>query len=170
MGMTDVYNTVFDFLTPANSAIPYLGVVYKALPKVQNEAELFEFVPPGTGVGALIYIFITARNETRIAYGGEHSGRKFVPYTVSLLCVMKSDLERADDGQEAFNVFIDGLVDRIRSNRNAGNPNYVFEWGEGGLHAGPDIDIQFPVPRTSRGGVMVFQAVCKVTTIEIDVT
>jgi len=170
MGMVDVYNTVFDFLTPANSGIPYLGTVYKALPKVENESELFSFVPPGTGVGALIYMFIASRNETRIAYGGEHNGRKLVPYTVSLLCVLKSDLARADDGQEAFNVFIDGLVDRIRFNRNAGNANYIFEWGEGGLNAGPDIDIQFPVPRTSRGGVMVFQAVCKVTTIEIDDT
>lgn len=170
MGMQNVYDTIVSFLDPQNSGIPYLGAVYLGLPKIQDESDLFNFVPPGSMVGALIYPFITSRNETRIALGGSHDGRKWVEYVVSMLCVMKSDLERADDGQKQFNIFIDGLVDHIRDNRNAGDASVVFQWGEGSMRGGPDIDIQFPVPKTASGGVMVFQAVCKVKVAEIDQT
>src|ERR1035437_2591525 len=143
MGMTTVYDTIYDYLTPENSNITYLGAVYPALPKISNEEDLFSFSPPGTGVGAIIYEFITAKSETRIALGGPHDGRKWVPYTLSLLCILKSDLPEAKAGQAAFNQFVDSLTDRVRAARNGGNPNFIFQWGEGGVNGGPDIDFQF---------------------------
>lgn len=170
MGMATVYEAISSFLDPTTSGITYLGEIYSALPKVANENDLFNFVPPGTGVGAIIYTFISNRSETRIALGGAHDGRKWVQYGLTLLCVMKSDLQTAAEGQATFNTFLDSLIDYIRSNRNAGDPSVVFQWGEGGQRGGPDIDIQLPVPKTADGGVTVFQAVCKVAVIEIDNT
>lgn len=168
--MESVYQTVSNFLDPTTSGITYLGTVYTGLPKVSDESDLFNFVPPGTGVGALIYTFIADKHETRIALGGPHDGRKWVEYTLSLLCVMKSDLETATEGQGAFNKFIDSLTNYIRDNRNAGDPGVVFQWGEGSERGGPDIDFQFPVPKTASGGVMLFQAVGKVKVVEVDDT
>jgi hypothetical protein len=167
MPKTEVRNALYKYLEPANSNIKYLGTVYPALPKVSNESDLFNFVPPGTGVGALIYMFIEHQEETRIAFGGPHSGRKFRPYSLSLLCILKSDLSDASAGQVAFDEFIDSLTASIESDRNAGDPSVIFQWGEGGQRAGPDIRIDYPVPKTVNGQVMLFQAVVRVTVCEI---
>ena len=167
MGMTQVYNAIYQYLTPENSNITYLSTVYPALPKVSSEGDLFSFIPAGTGVGAIIYMFVANKSETRIALGGPHDGRKWVPYTMSLLCVMKSDLAQASDGQVAFNQFIDSLTRSIRANRNAGDADVIFSWGEGGVNGGVDIEFDFPVPKTAQGGVMLFQAVCKVQVVEV---
>jgi hypothetical protein len=172
--MEEVYDAVYEYLKPENSNIPYLGAIYKALPRVSNEADLFNFVPPGTGVGVVIYLFCERKNETRIALGGLHDGRKWVPFSMSLLCIMKSDLPRSDAGQAAFNQFVDGLTDYVRADRNAGTgttPNArIFQWGEGGENGGPDIEFEFPVPKTADGGVMLFQCVARIQTIQVDDT
>ena len=167
MGMVEVYNAIENYLTPTNSNITYLGAVYPALPKVSDESDLFAFVPPGTGVGAVMYTFVESREETRIALGGPHNGRKFRPYTLSLLCIFKSDLPTSAAGQAAFNVFIDSLTQSIENNRIANAPGVIFSWGEGGINGGPDIRFEFPVPKTAKGGVMLFQAVCRITVVEI---
>lgn len=167
MSKTSVRNAVFDYLKPETSGITYLGALYPALPKVPNESDLFNFVPAGTGVGAVIYMFIESQEETRIALGGIHDGRKWRPYSLSLLCVMKSDLDNPVDGQIAFDLFIDSLTEYIEADRNAGNPQVVFQWGEGGVNGGPDLRFDFPVPKTLDGGVMVFQAVGHITTVEV---
>lgn len=167
MSKSAVRQAIYDYLTPENSNITYLGSLYPALPKVSNESDLFNFVPPGTGVGVVMYMFIESQDETRIALGGPHDGRKWRPYTLSLLCVMKSDLTSSADGQVAFDLFIDSLTEYIEADRNAGNPQVVFQWGEGGVNGGPDLRFDFPVPKTADGGVMLFQAVGKVTTVEV---
>lgn len=167
MPKTEVRNALYAYLEPSVSHITYLGSVYPALPKVANESDLFNFVPPGTGVGAVMYMFIENQEETRIAFGGPKSGRKFRPYGLSLLCVMKSDLAQASDGQAAFDEFIDSLTGYIEADRNAGDPSVIFQWGEGSEHAGPDIHIDYPVPKTVNGGVMLFQAIVRVTVCEV---
>jgi hypothetical protein len=168
-----------NYLTPENSGIAYLGTVYPALPKVSNESDLFQFVPPGTGVGVIIYMFIENQEESRVALGGQHGGRKFRHYGLSLLCIMKSDLSSSADGQAAFNEFIDDLTAAIQADRNAGTEaaslggfgpyvgtGVVWQWGEGSMLGGPDIHIEYPVPKTAEGGVQLFQAVVRVTVAE----
>src|ERR1039458_3511326 len=141
MGMVEVYNAIEAYLKPENSNIQYLGAVYPALPRVADESDLFSFVPPGTGVGAIIYLFCERKSETRIALGGPQDGRKWVPFSLSLLCIMKSDLPSSKDGQAAFNQFVDSLTRYVRADRNAGNPSVIFEWGDGGsTSGGPDIE------------------------------
>ena len=167
MPKTEVRNALYAYLEPSVSAITYLGSLYPALPKVANESDLFNFVPPGAGVGAVMYMFIENQDETRIALGGPSQGRKFRPYGLSLLCVLKSDLADAASGQAAFDLFIDSLTNYIEADRNAGDPTVIFQWGEGGVGGGPDIQIEYPVPKTVNGGVMLFQAVVRVTVCEV---
>ena len=120
MGMSDVYGAIAYYLDPVNSNIQYLGSVYPALPKTAQESDLFTFTPPGEGLGAIIYMHVASKYDDRIALGGEHDGRKFIPYTLSLLCTFKSDLPQASDAQAAFNKFIDALDAYIRADRTAG--------------------------------------------------
>lgn len=179
MPKTDVRNALLYYLTPENSNITYLGTVYPALPKVSNESDLFNFVPPGTGVGAIVYMFIENQEENRVALGGQHGGRKFRHYGLSLLCILKSDLPSSADGQAAFDLFIDSLTARIQADRNAGTEavalggtgpyagtGVVWQWGEGSMLGGADIHIEYPVPKTADGGVQLFQAVVRVTVAE----
>jgi hypothetical protein len=167
MPKTQVTDALYAYLEPSASHISTLGAVYTALPKVANESDLFKFVPPGTGLGTVIYLFIENQEETRIALGGARSGRKFRPYGLSLLCIMKSDLANPVDGQAAFNEFIDSLTNYIEADRNAGDPSVIFQWGEGGVNGGPDLRIEYPVPKTVNGGVMLFQAIVRVTVCEV---
>jgi len=167
MPKSEVRQALYEYLRPENSHITSLGTVYPALPKVANESDLFNFVPPGAGVGAVMYMFIENQEETRIALGGPQQGRKFRPYGLSLLCVLKSDLQTSAEGQVAFDYFIDSLTGYIEADRNAGDPTVIFQWGEGGVGGGPDIRIDYPVPKTVNGGVMLFQAIVRVTVCEI---
>jgi hypothetical protein len=179
MPKTEVTQALQWYLTPENSGITYLGAVYPALPKVSNEADLFNFVPDGTGVGALIYLFCDHQQEQRIALAGQHNGRKLRTYNFTFLCILKSDLEQASDGQAAFNVFMDSLIAYIQADRNAGTESplvggkgpyagsgVVFQMGEGGINEGVDIEVDYPVPKTADGGVMLFQSVLRLIVLE----
>jgi len=167
------------YLTPENSNIQYLGKVYSALPRIANEDDLFNFVPAGTQVGAIIYMFLADQTETRIALGGQHNGRKFREYTLTLLCIMKTVLNDEEAEQLAFDTFIDDLTGWIQADRNAwteavelgGQGPYagtgvIFQWGEGGINEGPDIHFDYPVPHTIDGGVMIHQAIGRVNVCE----
>ena len=138
------------------------------MPKVGNEADLFNFVPPGTVTGVAIYMFIESQRETRIAMGGPHSGNKMREYALTLLCIMKSNAETSVAGQAALDEFVDSLTSLIEDNRNAGSPpSVVWQWGEGGLNQGPDIQIDYPVPKTINGQQMLFQAVVRLNVCEV---
>lgn len=168
MPKTQVRQAVASFLDPnLGSNITYLGNVYQALPKVANEEDLYNLQPPGQGVGAVIYCFIENQREHRIADGGAHSGKKFRIYGLGLLCILKSDLTDSLAGEEAFDAFIDSLTARIQSDRNAGAPSVVFQWGEGTDRGGDDLRFDYPIPKTLKGGVQLFQAVGRVTVCEV---
>lgn len=167
------------YLDPAQSNIPYLGKVYTALPRIASENDLFNYVPPGTQVGAIIYMFIAGQSERRIALGGQHDGHKMREYTLTLFCIMKTSLQDEVEEQLAFDTFLDGLTSWIQADRNAwtealnqggqgpyGGSGYIFQWGEGSELGGTDIRFEYPVPHTVDGGIMLHQAVGHVTVCE----
>jgi hypothetical protein len=174
MPLTEVTNAIFNFLDPnQGSGITWLGSVYPALPKVANEADLFNYTPPGLGNGAVIYLAFTSSSEQRIELTGPvnpafNGQGKAVPYDLVLLCIFKSDQLQASDCQVAYNQFEDSLIGRIRSDRNAGDPSVVFQWGEGELKgAAADVKVERSIPKTMDGGVMLFHTVIHITTIEV---
>jgi len=167
MPKSEVRAAIANYLDPVNSSITYLGSVYQALPQVANESDLFYLQPAGQGIGAVIYVFIESQLERRIAMDGPHNGRKLRPYELALLCILKSDLASSLGGQVAFDTFIDSLTAYIEADRNAGDPAVIFSWGEGEAIGAPDLHFQYPVPKTSKGGVTLFQAVGRVTVLEI---
>lgn len=168
------------YLDPEQSNISYLGKVYPALPRIASEDDLFNFVPPGTQVGAVIYMFLADQVEQRIALGGQHQGVKMRTYSLTLFCIMKTMLDDEVAEQAAFDTFVDSLTGWIQADRNAWTEaqslggqgpfvgtGVVWQWGEG---AGPDggIDIRFEyfVPHTIDGGVMLHQALGHISVCE----
>lgn len=169
MGKAAVLQAVVDFLDPSQgSNITYLSTVYAALPKVANEDDLFQLQPPGSGIGAVVYVFIEGHHEwLEELVGIRNDGLgKLRAYTVGLLCILKSDLETALEGQTAFDEFMDSLLARIQSSRTAGDAGVIWQWGLGDTHNPMDLRFDYPVPRQARGGVMLYQAVGRVTALE----
>lgn len=180
MPLSEVSDAVYEFLEPSASGITYLGVVYRSLPKVAQESDLFTNTFPGLGLGATIYMFFENQSERRIALGGPPppyggGGVKWRDYTLAMLIVFKSDQPDTIDGQIAYMEFIDSLTARIEANRAAGTDaaQYggdgsarVFQWGEGGTNGGVDIQIEHYVPRTLSGGVTIFQGLARVNVSE----
>ena len=167
MGLSAVSNAIAAFLAPSVAGITNYGTIYQALPKVANEQDLFLNSFDGAGLGATIYLFPESQREDRIALGGPHDGRKIRNYVIGLLIVFKSDLSKTVDGQLAFNTFMDQLTTRIQSDRNAGDPSVIFSFGEGERFGGADLEFQYFVPRTLKGGVTIFQSVGHVFAVEI---
>lgn len=175
MPLSEVSNAIAQFLDPSVSGIDNYGVIYQALPKIANEADIFTNTYPGAGVGATLYMFFIDQKETRIALGGAHNGRKFRTYTLAINIIFKSDLDDTVSGQLLYNTFIDQLTARIQSDRTAGTApslqygGVVFQWGEGGgpTAGGPDIELTHYVPRTQHGGVTIFQSLLHVSVCEI---
>lgn len=166
MPKSQVRQAIANYLDPFRSSIAYLSTVYQALPKVANEDGLFKLQPAGQGTGAEIFLFIEDQQEWRDSDGGPHDGIKLRSYTVSMLCIFKSDLPSTTEGQVQFDEFIDSLTAYIQADRNAGDPSVVWQWGEGDTKGGVDLRFQYPIPKTLSGGVVIYQAVGRVMAIE----
>ena len=180
MSLGAVSEAIYNYLEPSASGIQNLGALYRALPKVANESDLFQFTPPGLAVGANMYMFCTDQHEKRIALGGPPApygggGVKFVEYTFAFLIYFKSDQNDTLDGQIAYDAFKDDFTDRVRANRTAGTDNaayggdgsaVVFQWAEGGVDGGTDVQAQHFVPRTIDGGAVLFQSLYHINVCE----
>ena len=180
MPLSEVSDAVYRYLQPSASNIPNFGTLYQSLPKVANEADLFTNSFPGLGLGATIYMFFTSQRERRIALGGPPppyggGGNKWRVYELALLILFKSDLPETIDGQLAYNRFIDDLTARVQANRSAGTnaPQYggdgtgtIFQWGEGDVNGGDDLQFEHFVPRTIDGGVTLFQSLAHLKVCE----
>lgn len=172
MSKYSVTQGIYEYIKPDNSNIPNLGVVYTALPRVANEADLFTNTFSGLGFGAAIYLFITRQSARRIAMGGPHSGNKFRIYDTGMLIIFKSPIDvETWDAQNNFDQFIDSLTEFIQANRTPNIPTSdIFQWGEGNETGGIDIQIDYTIPRTINGESLLFQAVLHVNACEILIT
>lgn len=181
MPMASVNEAIYNFLKPEASNIPNLGVVYRSLPKVANEADLFQNTFPGLGVGGAFYLFLSSQRERRIAFGGPPppyggGGNKMRMYDLSILMILKSDLPQTEDGWIQYMSMVDGLTQRVQSNRAAGTnaaqyggdgSGIIFSMGEGNaISGGDDIVIDHFIPRTIDGGVVIFQGLAKLQVAE----
>lgn len=170
MPKTQVRQAIYDYLQPSVSNITYLGTLFSSLPKVANEAALYNLQPPGQGFGAMIFMHIEDQSERMIDFSGKTKGpsQKLREYTLVLLCIFKSDLPGVDAGQAAFDTFIDSLTGYIEADVTAGTRGSpVFQWGLGDSETyGPDLRFTYPVPTTDNGGVTLYQAVGRVQVSE----
>ena len=151
-----------------DGTIPFLVNVFGFPAKVTSEQELY-LQDPGIQVGANIFCYLPTNRDRRVALGGAHGGRKMVVFEVMLRCFMLSQQPKSQDAGADNESFLDGLVTAIRQDRNAGNPSQVFEWGEGVLTGGDDIEVTSYYPQSVDGlqGATLTLSDCRVTALEI---
>lgn len=159
---TAARTAIQSYLDPANSDIDYLGKVYAHPAKFSPEGDFFENTDPGHTTGAVVYLYLQRQSEQRAALGGSHSGRKVTTFDLVLDCFIRSTSNLSEDCGEAADAFLDALVDRIRADRNAGDPSVIFQWGEGSTVGGRDIEIEALYPRTIMGAQKVTQVYASV--------
>lgn len=128
MSRATVRQAVVSFFQPP--AVGGLNKVYSSAPKRIAGPEFREGQPSGTFSGAVGVVHLSAENEQRIAIGGEHSGKKWVHYTVELQVFLHSIHTHAEDAMADFDSVIDGVKERLRSDRRLDDWPIIFEAGE----------------------------------------
>jgi hypothetical protein len=151
------------------AGIEHLNSVKPFPAKFTGDMEFYDEDEPGISSGAIMFIYFQAEQETRIALGGAHNGRKAVEYTVSLDCFMRSQHKRSEDAGRDNETFIDALVSAIRADRQAGAPNVIFQWGEGTFPGSADLSVESYYPKLLNGGVSATQiySTVRVSVLEI---
>lgn len=169
MSRASVRQAIADYLTASNvtglgSAIPYPE-------KVTPEGDFIGTQPPGTAGGAVVYVHFDEQSERRIGLGGPLDsaapGLKMRQYLVVLICVYHSMKPSAAQVGADNDAFLDSLVAAIQSNRNAGSPGTVFQWGEGDDLGGPDVEVRSEMPRQLRNQMTQVFSTVHVTALEL---
>lgn len=88
------------------------------------------------------------------------------PHKCTLICLMNSKKAKTGDVGADNDAFLDSLVNAIEANRNAGNPQAVFQWGEGDTLYGMDIQIDTHLPRPIRMQTSRVFSLVEVTILE----
>ncbi len=165
MSRKTIRAAVGDYLSNAN--VTNLTKVFPQPPKFTSGGTFFEGQDPGHGSGAVIYLHLREQSERRIALGGIKSGNKLRPYMLGLICVFRSKKKDTQEVGDDNDDFLDSLVAAIENDRNAGNPNAVFQWGEGDTLYGIDIRVSAEMPRPIRMQMTQVFSVVEVTVLEM---
>jgi hypothetical protein len=152
MGRAEVREAIGTYL--AGAGVTMLGAVFQHPPKFTTEGDFVQGETPGTASGGVIYIHLQEQAERRLGLGGQLNtadpGLKIRQYLVELICVFRSKKANSEQVGYDNDAFLDGIVDAILENRTAGNPDVVFQWGEGDDLGTLDIRVVSEMPRTIR--------------------
>ena len=160
----------------ANAGIQGLSTIYAYPPKITPEGMFYVGQVPGTFEGAIVFTFIERQSEKREALGGPQSGEKFVTYNFVFSCYFRSTQGQAEVAGLNNDAFLDSFQEAIRASRTAGLPagdgGGVWQWGEGGINGGVDIQIESDLPVLLGGAQEVTQtfSTIRVTVLEQDNT
>lgn len=180
MSRATVRKQIVQYLAPPNTlpVIEFCTEVLAQPPKVtlESQFDLGEW----NGSAGLIFVSLTGQSERRIAFGGspqDGGGRKERSYDCSLLVVMRSSKQQAQEVGDDFDEMLDSLTARIQSSRNAGSTTTtgaeaplgtIFQWGEGDtISGGDDIIIETGLPHTIKGSLTEVIGSVRLTVIEI---
>lgn len=176
MSRTTVRQQIVDYLAPPGvpSVVEFMSACLAHPPKVTTE-DTFDLGVMG-GSGCVVFVYLPLQSEKRIALGGPHGGRKWREYEVTLLAVMRSAKDKAEDVDADNDAFLDSLVERIQADRNFGTtlgdgqevlPGMIFQAGEGNDTGGTDIVVDVALPGTIRGQLTQIISTVKITVAEV---
>lgn len=159
MSRAQVRSQLVQFLSTA-TAIPDLNQVFSSFPKQIN----FQVnAQAGQKSRAAAVVFISGESEQRIALGGATSGKKRVDYNVVVEVYHHSLQNNAEDAMNDFDLTIDGIKDRLRSDHRFGDTNGNLIW----QGAEPAIDVEYSEPATSERGATECWAVIRFQVTQI---
>ena len=148
-GRAAVRAQLVEFL--ANPPIANLNQVMPSFPKFINfEVNAF----PGQMTRSAAVIYIADEYETRLSLGGptpnvgQTNGWKRVDYTVIIQLFTLSFHRNSLDVMNDFDIIVDNIKERLRSNHNFGDPTGNLVW----QGAEPVIQARYGEPSTEKEG------------------
>lgn len=165
-----VRQAIADYLTKGidQGSIEFLSTVYQHAPKLANENDFYSAQIPGTGSGAVIFIFIGPTTRQRTSPGARaanntYGGWKWIEYQIGLMCYLRSVKPEAEEAGQDNDAFLDSLIDWIQADRNLGTApetvltgaavplGAIFQAGEGGLTPGQtDLTVHSLLPKVNK--------------------
>ena len=167
MSRATVREAITKYLNGAG--ITNLSTVKPFPAKFTPEMEFYAGEDPGHSSGAILYIYFERESEKRVAFGGAHSGKKAVEYSVVLDCFLRSTHKKSEDAGTDNEQFLDSLISAIRADRNAGAPEVIFQWGEGMFPGSSDIEVSSYYPRQLNGAASATQIYSSVRVAVIEI-
>lgn len=143
MSRAQVRSQLVTFLQGAN--IDGLNQVFSSFPKRIN---FQQGAKPGQRSRAAAVVFIEDEVETRLALGGATNGIKRIDYSVAVQVFHHSLQNDPIAAMDDFDIVIDGVKDRLRSDHRFGDPTGTLIW----QGAEPAIDVSYGVPRAVENG------------------
>lgn len=128
MSRQTVRSAVVDYFAPPT--VSGLNKVFPAAPKRIEGTAFRDGQPAGTESGAVGIVNLVSEWEERIAIGGEHSGKKWVHYTVELQIFLHSIRRLSEEAMQDFDEVIDGVKAALRADRRLDDWPVIFEAGE----------------------------------------
>jgi hypothetical protein len=159
MSRSNVRAQLASFLSTATS-IPDLNQVFTSFPKQIN----FQVgAQAGQRSRAAAVVFIERESESRIALGGATSGKKRIDYDVVVEVYHHSLQSNAEDAMDDFDLTIDGIKDRLRSDHRFGDTSGDIIW----QGAEPQLSVEYSEPSTSDRGATETWAVIRFQVTQI---
>ena len=148
-----VTNAIATYLNGAG--VTSLSNVFPYPAKFTPEGEFYEGEDPGTQDGALIFMRLGTQRSKRIELRGfTDPGGKMMTFTLTLTIIHRSSKQKTQDAGADNDAFLDSLIAAIEASKTAGpSDGTVFQWGEGGINGGEDLDLEVYYPRPIKAGV-----------------
>jgi len=164
--------------TVRNQIVAYLGAagipnvgpnsVKTFPPKITDEGDFYLDATPGSGLGVIIFPYIERQSEKRIELTGATGGGKEITYEFVFTCIFRASTPKAEDGAAANEAFLDALTNAIRASKNCGGGGPIFQWGEGSVNGGTDLDVNCYYPKQLNASqITQVVSTVRVTVIEI---
>jgi hypothetical protein len=103
----------------------------------------------------MIFMRLEQQRERRIELRGATGGGKMITYQLALTILFRSSKKKTQDAGADNDAFLDSLLGAIRASKTAGtNDGTVFQWGEGSINGGEDVDLTVYYPRPINGGII----------------
>lgn len=142
VGRTQVRSTLATFIQPP--AVDGINQVFTSFPK-RIDFQVNALAGERNRCAAVIHI--ESETETRIAVGGAFNGWKRVDYTVVIQLFHHSLEREAEDAMDNFDIVVDNLKEKLRSDHNFGDPSGTLVW----QGAEPIIDAVYGEPVSQKG-------------------
>jgi hypothetical protein len=153
-----------------NAGITYLGSVKTFPAKFTPEGDFYANEDPGHAQGCIVFPYIERQSERRIELTGATGGGKEITYEVVFTCIFRSSKKKTEDAGTDAETFLDSFTNAIRASKNCGGSGPIFQWGEGSVNGGPDIQVESFYPRQINGSAAVTQVFSTVRVSVIEIT
>lgn len=137
MSRATIRDAIIDYFAPAGvSSITGVANIFRSWPRIVQPEQIIQ---AGAKAGAVAVVVLERDFEERVALGGATSGKKRITYQCRLDVKFRAVFDEDESGEkamDAFDLVIDAIKAKLRTDRTLAAPSVVFQAGEEPLMEG----------------------------------